>query len=87
MEREITTAIEKEQQIYKDRGEKVLAIIPLNLDGYLFDWDHAQAAELRKRLATDFTDWESNNEDFKAKVGKVVKALETERDPPPESSL
>ncbi len=87
VDREITTAIEKEQQIYKNRGELVLAIIPLNLDGHLFKWEHGQAAELRKRMAADFTGWETGNATFEEQFEQVVKALQTERASPPESKL
>lgn len=33
---EITAAMEKEQALMRERGEKVLALIPVDLDGYLF---------------------------------------------------
>ncbi|MDP6718100.1 MAG: hypothetical protein QGF59_05590 [Pirellulaceae bacterium] len=39
-------------RIQKERGKEVLAIIPLNLDGFLFEWKDPHAAVIRKRLAT-----------------------------------
>ena len=37
---EINRAFQKEAQIMKERGRKVLALIPLNLDGFLFSADY-----------------------------------------------
>ncbi|MEM9598280.1 MAG: TIR domain-containing protein, partial [Acidobacteriota bacterium] len=47
---EIDKALEKERKLLKDRKEKVLAIIPIILDGSLFDWEDGNASTLRKRL-------------------------------------
>ncbi len=90
VDREIETAIEKEMRIRKEREEEVLAIIPLNLDGYLFDWNGPYAAAIRKRLAPDFKGWESDNKTFDDGLERVVMALRSDdgaRQPPPEPKL
>ena len=90
VEREIDTAIEKEAKLREQRNENVLAIVPLNLDGSLFEWDGSHAATLRKRLAPDFTEWETDNAKFEAQFELVVKALRADsdaREAPPESKL
>ena len=35
--REVTRAFEKEDKLEKERGKRTLAIIPVDLDGFLFD--------------------------------------------------
>ncbi len=88
--KEIDTAMEKERQLQKERGEKVLAIIPLNLDGSLFDWEDGRAATLRGRFAPDFTGWEKDNAKFEEQFERVVKALRTGdacREPAPKPQL
>jgi len=37
---EINRAFQKEAQVMKERGKKVLALIPLNLDGFLPSADY-----------------------------------------------
>ena len=54
------TALSEERQLMKQRGKKTLALIPLNLDGYLFEWNNGKAEPVRSRLAADFTGWETD---------------------------
>ncbi|MGH9761832.1 MAG: toll/interleukin-1 receptor domain-containing protein [Blastocatellia bacterium] len=87
---EIARAFDKEQQIMKERGRKVLALIPLNLDGFLFDgWTSAKANQVRQRLAADFTGWGTDTVKFEEQFDRVVRALRTDegREPAPASRL
>lgn len=77
VENEIETAFGKEQELMKQRGKRVLALIPLNLDGHLFNWDNGKAGQVKNRLAPDFRGWEKDNSIFEKQVGRVVKALQT----------
>jgi hypothetical protein len=72
------------------RKEKALALIPLNLDGYLFGgWKGGKATQVKQRLAADFNGWETDNSKFEAQFERMVKALRADggREEPPQSML
>lgn len=91
VEDEISKALAKERGFRREQGKKVLAIVPLNLDGYLFKgWKSGRATAISDRLAADFTGWENDNAKFQEQFDRVVKALQTGeggREAPPESKL
>ncbi len=91
VDKEINTAFEKEIELTKEQGSKIRALVPLNLDGYLFsgEWKSGKATEVKSRVAADFTGWETDNQKFEDAFDRLVKSIqETEgREPPPISKL
>ncbi len=92
VDNEINTAFEKEIELTKQQGSKVRALVPLNLDGYLFSgkWKSGKATEVKSRVAADFSGWETDNQKFEDAFDRLVKSLQAEtegREPPPISKL
>jgi hypothetical protein len=73
-------------------GQKVLALIPLNLDGFLSsaDYQSGEKAEITSRVAANFVAWEKDHALFDWELEKVIRALRTDeggREKPPPARL
>jgi hypothetical protein len=92
VEKEISKAFTKEQQLMKERGTQERFLIPLALDGYMFtaEWQSGKKDEILSRLTADFTGWETEDAKFEEQFERVVKALLIDkgaRKIPPEPKL
>ena len=91
VDHEIDKAFQKERDLMKERKEKVLVLIPLDLDGFVFDpaYSSPKAQQIRSRIAAEFKGWEDNNALFEREIERVIKALRTDggKEDPPESKL
>ena len=72
----------------RERGRKVLALIPLNLDEYLLsgEWQSGKCSQVLQRLAADFRGWDHDKSRFDQPLERVVLALRSDdsgREPPP----
>jgi uncharacterized protein YjbI with pentapeptide repeats len=82
VDKEVQKALAKEERLWKERGKQVLAIIPLNLDGFMFSpsWQDWKNEHLKSRLAADFTCWEKDDAKFDAQFESVVQALRADKE-------
>lgn len=80
VDHEIGAAFYKEQNLTKMRSHKAYVLIPLNLDGYMFDpsWQRGYHAQVRHRWAADFVGWDSSASKFEEAVRQVILALDPE---------
>lgn len=88
---EIDAAFEKERSLMKEHGQKILALVPLDLDGFVFSsgWKSGKARQIRSRLVGDFSSWRSEV-DFEQSIEKLLRALDANsiaREAPPSSKL
>jgi hypothetical protein len=86
---EIDKALSKEERLWKERGQKILALIPLNLDNYLFRWQNSRASVLTGRHAEDLVGWDQDPDKLARALIRVERALRlaAAQEPPPPSQL
>lgn len=72
---EVDKALKKEEGLWKSRGRKVLALIPINLDNFLFSWESSRASVLTDRHAEDLVGWETDWDKFQRALERIKRAL------------
>jgi hypothetical protein len=89
---EIAKAFAKEQKLMRVQRRRVLALIPLDLDGYIVagNWNSGKSSQVRERLAADFKGWRRDSAKFDQQIENVIRALRLDdaaRELPPVSML
>jgi TIR domain len=75
---EVALLFQKEQELMKEGGKNVLALIPLDLDGYLFGmYTGADDDLIRTHLSVIFRGWEHDPAIFEQGVEQVLQGLKT----------
>jgi uncharacterized protein YjbI with pentapeptide repeats len=70
--REIERALQREDR------EKKNVLFPIRLDDYIFEgWEHERKADVVKKVAGDFRDWE-NQDTYQEHFGRLLKDLRAE---------
>lgn len=91
VDQEIEKALQKEERLWRERREKVLALIPIRLDDFVFNgWESGKKSAIIARHVGDFRDWDGDEERFKTEFERLVKALSPDplvRGLPPEPKL
>jgi hypothetical protein len=92
VDNEIETVFSKERGLMKQSGEKVLALIPLDLDGYIFSgqWISGKQEQVKSRVVANFTGWEEEGDKFYSEIERLVKSLRSDehaREIPPKPKL
>jgi hypothetical protein len=80
VDRELTLALAKEEQLFKKHKRHVPILIPVNLDNYIFsnEWKSGKRDEIRSRLAANFTGLKPGTPKFKAAFEKLILALRSD---------
>lgn len=89
---ELNRAFMKEQTLTRQRGRKVLVLIPLDLDGFLFsgEWQSGKSEEVRSRMVGNFSAWRSDQIGFDTELSRLIKALRADgaaRELPPSPKI
>lgn len=73
VDNDIGRAFAKEQALMRERNQKPLVQVPLNLDGFLFDrWPSGKATQVRGTAGPDFRGWEQSQSVFEEQIERVV---------------
>lgn len=67
---------EIDETFEKENENGTLNLIPLDLDGYLFEWKSGQASRVRTRLAGDFFGCDKDHAKFAKQIDRLILALQ-----------
>ncbi len=76
VDQEIEKALQKEDRLWRERGEKVQALIPIRLDDYVFSgWASGKKSMVTSRYIGDFSQGVADEERFQEALDRLVLAL------------
>ena len=86
---EVSKAFEKERRLSAQLGRKIRVLVPLDLDGFMFEWQSGMATELRRRLAADLRGSTVGDEKWETAMEALARAMRTDegRQEPPKSAF
>ena len=88
VDNEIKILLEKEQQLTKDKGKRYWLLMPVDLDGRVWDWESGISTQLKVRYIVKAQDWENNPAVLKETCRLITRALRVDNRPaPPPSQL
>ena len=77
---EAYNALVKEERLKNKRGQRLQALIPLDLDGYLSDgWDGEDKPKVVSRVVVDFRDWDKDDAKLDAQLAQVIRILRSDK--------
>jgi len=79
VDRELDKALQKEEQLFRERGKKAFVLIPLMIDDYVFTgWQGGKKSVVLSRFIGDFTQWQTSSR-FDKEFKKLLRALRPSR--------
>jgi uncharacterized protein YjbI with pentapeptide repeats len=82
IETEIDRSLQTEGEIQRREGQASLALIPLDLDGYVSQgWKNSRKSEVLSRDVADFTAWHKGEPLPEGSLDRLVKALRVDESP------
>jgi uncharacterized protein YjbI with pentapeptide repeats len=83
VDREIGRALQREEQVSRERNETVTIVIPIIIDDFLFspDCTYHRAADLKERLAANLIGWDTNDAVYERGLQGILRALRVQRPP------
>lgn len=78
VDRELEKALLKEEELWRLRGHRVPVVIPLDLDGYVWQWAGGKASVIRSRHIADFSKRTQDTDAFSERFELLIRALDAE---------
>ena len=76
VDQEIEKALQKEERLWKERGEKILVLVPIRIDDFVFDgWESGKKSTVTSRHIGDFRNWDGDQKRFKEEFDRLIKGL------------